>query len=164
MRMFNSSSVSLRAALIVAVALSTSVGSTGAQAQQKQKSNVQRERCAQVATRAVSTPGSIYYAAPVRGHGGGGGGIAGAIIGAVVVTAIAASIAQSNRAAAENKCLVAAGLRPNSEPEPSADKPKRSVNASGSAAAARAASKSDNFRSTAGPNSGWVRQSIRSQQ
>jgi hypothetical protein len=170
MRCSDRSRLGLRAVLIVALTLTTSVGT--AQAQQKQKSNVQRERCAQVATRAVSTPGSVYYSAPVRG-GGGGGGIAGAIIGAVVITAIAASIAQSNRAAAENKCLVAAGLRPNSEPTAavasSGDKPKRSGSSadkprrSASAAAedAGTAVGAGAFRGT-GPNS-FISGSIQSQ-
>jgi hypothetical protein len=156
-----------RALLIVALTLSTSA----AQAQQKQKSNVQRERCAQVATRAVSTPGSVYYAAPVRG-GGGGGGIAGAIIGAVVITAIAASIAQSNKAAAENKCLVAAGLKPNSEPSAivasPGDKPKRSGSSAGRTSRSANAASEDGtavgagaFRGT-GPNS-FISSSIQSQ-
>jgi hypothetical protein len=174
MRIVRRSNSGLRAALIVAMTVTSSVGSFGsAHAQQKQKSNVQRERCSQAATRAVSTPGSVYYAAPVRGHGGGGGGIAGAIIGAVVITAIAASIAQSNRNAAENKCLVAAGLRPNAEPSAvvasSGDKPKRSGASAGksrrsTAAAAEEANDAVGagaFRAS-GPNS-FISGSIQSQ-
>jgi hypothetical protein len=151
-----------RALLIAAMTL----GTTTAEAQQKQKSNVQRERCAQVATRAINTPGNVYYAAPVRGHGGGGGGIAGAIIGAVVITAIAASIAASAKQKAENQCLVAAGLRPNTEAEvsgTSGDKPKRTGATSGrtSGGAIREAARNE---VGSGGGQAWIRRSIRSQQ
>jgi hypothetical protein len=156
----------LRSVLIVGVMVSSSAA---VQAEQKQKSNVQRERCAQLATRQVNTPGGVYYAAPVRG-GGGGGGIAGAIIGAVVVTAIAASIASSMRAKAENNCLVAAGLRPNTEPtSASDDKPARK--GTGGATAGRSTSRGaarESARSDVGTGAyggqNWMRNSIKSQQ
>jgi hypothetical protein len=162
MRFAKQSRFVLRSVLAVAVIVSTSATNVGtAFAQQKQKSNVQRERCAQLATRQVNTPGGAYYAAPIRG-GGGGGGIAGLIIGAVVITAIAASVAQSQRAKAENSCLVAAGLRPNAEPSSAAAAPEKPTRSSRTAPLAERTSE----RAAVGSGGGnsWIRRSIKSQQ
>jgi hypothetical protein len=165
MRFATLTKTTLRSILIVGVMVSSSAA---VQAEQKQKSNVQRERCAQVATRQVSTPGHTYYAAPIRG-GGGGGGIAGAIIGAVVVTAIAASIASSMRAKAENNCLVAAGLRPNAEPTSAAeDKPARKGTGSATGRSSSRGAARETARSEVGTGGfggqNWMRNSIKSQQ
>jgi hypothetical protein len=155
-------SVRTRNVLRVAVVLAFTAGTGSAQAQQSKKSNVARERCAHSAARAVNTPGSVYYAAPVRGGHISGGGIAGAIIGAVVVTAIASAVADSARKRAENNCLVAAGLRLNT-PDASGDRPKRSGSGAGSGARA---SRDDGrlTSSSVGAGSAWMRRAIRSQQ
>ncbi len=166
MRVSNRSKFSLRAALTVSLTLATSLSTAGhTQAQSKQKSNVQRERCAQVAARAVNTPGNLYYSAPVSGYGGGGGGIAGAIIGAVIITAIAASVANAARVKAENSCLVAAGLKPNSEPSAAPDKPTRSGTPESRASKAREAA-TDAVGTGAFRGGGvhaWVAESLKSQ-
>jgi hypothetical protein len=121
------------------------------------KSNVQRERCAQLGERAVSSQSrkDADTASVV------GALVIGGIIGAVIVNGMNE---KSARDAATNQCLAKAGLLSKDATAEVKSSPGKSSSAGRTANRPSRSARAEEARNEVGAGSAWMRRSIRSQQ
>jgi uncharacterized protein YcfJ len=121
------------------------------------KSNVQRERCAQLGERAVSSQSrkDADTASVV------GALVIGGIIGAVIVNGMNE---KSARDAATNQCLAKAGLLSKDATAEVKSSPTKSSSSNRSANRPSRSARAEAARTEVGAGSAWMRRSIRSQQ